>query len=96
MAIDFTAEQGASLQFARNGFRAIGDTTQVVDRFVAVQIINATVFDVAASGTTVAFGDKPIATITYPAGMTIYAPFTAIKLASGKVHAIYESERAAS
>lgn len=89
MAYDLTSEQGANLQFARNGIKAIGDTTQVVGNFVAVQIINAAVFDVAASGTTVASGDNVIGTITYPAGMTIYAPFTAVKLASGKVHAIY-------
>lgn len=90
MPLDFTSEQGANYQFARNGFKTITDTNQVIGRFVAIQFIESTVFDVGASATTVAFGDKPIATITYTAGMTIYAPFTAVKLVSGKVHAIYE------
>lgn len=96
MPLDFTAEQGANYQFARNGFKGIGDTARVVDKFVAVQIINATVFDVGASATTVAYGDKPIATITYPAGMVVYGPFTAVKLVSGYVHGIYEEQHVAS
>ena len=91
MANDLTMEQGANLQFARHGFELINDTTLTAGPFVAIQIINATVFNVAASGTEVSVGDNVAGTITYPAGMTIYGMFTNVKLVSGVVHCIKQN-----
>lgn len=63
-----------------SGVVNVVDTTEVAGNFYAITILTTAVFSKLTEGAT-----GSIATLSVPAGLTLYGSFTAVKLTSGAV-----------